>query len=82
MGNTRDQERYNIGQNIRHKRREKEYSQESLAEAMGISSMTLYRIENGKTALCMEYLIKLSQILDTPVESFLKVRDENEESVV
>ena len=71
MNRTREEEMYAMGQKIRYLRRSKDYSQENLAEAMGVSSMTIYRIENGKAPIRMEYLIQLAEILDMTIEEIM-----------
>jgi transcriptional regulator with XRE-family HTH domain len=49
---------------LRRKRREFGYSQEYIAEKLGISQKAYSDIENGKTSLKNETRIKLAKILD------------------
>ena len=49
---------------IRTKRRELDYSQEYVAEKLGISQRAFSDIENGKIALKNKTRLKLAEILD------------------
>ncbi len=49
---------------IRIARLEKEYSQENMAEFLGISQCAYSNLENGKTKLGLKCLRKISRILD------------------
>lgn len=51
---------------IRNKRLEKGLSQEYVSSYLEISQKTYSDIENGKTLLKRQYIIKLSEILDIP----------------
>ena len=69
-------ERIELGERIRILRKRQDYCQESLAEVLEISPMTLSRIENGVTSLDVELLLKLSEALDTPVDVILGLNGE------
>lgn len=56
--------REQIGDSIRAFREEKELSQDDLAEAMEISRSTISKIENGKFAITIDYIVKFGWHLD------------------
>ena len=56
--------RNSICSEIRIYRERKGYTQEYLAELMGISRATISKIENGKFALSIDYLAKFGWHLD------------------
>jgi transcriptional regulator with XRE-family HTH domain len=56
--------RENIGKNIRSLREEKGYSQDELAEIMEVHRSTISKIETGKFAITIDYLVKFSWYLD------------------
>jgi transcriptional regulator with XRE-family HTH domain len=53
-----------VGRKIREFREKKGYSQDVLAEIMGVSRSTLSKIENGKFSFSIDYLIKISFALE------------------
>lgn len=61
-----------ITKNIRLKRLKKEYSQEVMANMLGISQNAYSKIENGKTTLTIIRLQEIATILDVPFEKLLK----------
>ncbi len=57
--------------NIRKTREQKNYTQEYLAQQLGIDIKSYSNIENGVSKLSIDRLFKISEILETPPESFL-----------
>jgi len=53
-----------FGQNISNRRREKNMSQQELAEAIGLSVNQLSSIETGKSGTRIEVIAKLCTVLD------------------
>ena len=65
-----------LGNNIKHYRQLKGYSQEEFSELIDVSQQTLSRIERGKNFLTSETLEKVSQILGIKVyELFMHNED-------
>lgn len=60
-----------IGQRIKNIRKSKSYTQERLAENLGVSIVYVSQIENGKTKLNIEMLLRISHLLDTEPGYFL-----------
>lgn len=60
-----------IGERVKHIREEKNYSQEFVASKLGISQKAYSKIETGETKLSVENLIKISEILDTSINTIL-----------
>lgn len=58
------EQRQKIGDRIRVFREEKEYSQDDLAEIMGVNRSTISKIENGKFSFSIDYISKLGWYLD------------------
>lgn len=56
--------RERIGDSIRVFREEKEYSQDDLAEIMEVNRSTISKIENGKFAITIDYIVKFGLHLD------------------
>lgn len=65
-----------IGQRIKRIRRNRDISQFDLAEALGISDITVSRIENGSTAMNILLLMKISDVLEVEVEEILASGEE------
>ncbi len=66
--------REKIGRSIRLLRERKGYSQDDLAEIMQVHRSTISKIETGKFAVSVDYLVKFGWYLDfsialEPVES-------------
>jgi len=53
-----------IGKQIRTFREKKGFSQDELAEIMGINRSTVSKIETGKFAISIDYLVKFAWYLD------------------
>lgn len=71
MKETFDKNLIRIGGQVKKLRKRKNCSQEMLAELIGVSVMTISRIENGSTAMSVQTLMKLSEVLEVPVEELL-----------
>ena len=67
-----------MGERIRKLRKRCDICQESLAEAMDVSTMTISRIENGITKMDVEFLMRLSRVLEVPVNVILGLEDDKD----
>ena len=56
--------RENIGRLIREIRERKGFSQDDLAEIMAVHRSTISKVETGKFAITIDYLVKFSWYLD------------------
>ena len=56
--------RETIGKRIRNIREEKGFSQDELAEIMEVQRSTISKIETGKFAITIDYLVKFAWYLD------------------
>jgi transcriptional regulator with XRE-family HTH domain len=56
--------RIKLGDKIRLVREQRGYSQEHLADIMGINRSTISKIENGKFSITVDYLVRFSLFLD------------------
>ena len=61
-----------IGPKIREDRKRLGFSLEALAQKVGVSKMTLQRIETGSTSPSIVLLAQISHHLKKPVESFFR----------
>lgn len=71
-----NRKRYEMGQRIRKRRKRCDLCQEALAEKLGVSQVTVSRIENGDTKMDVEMLVRLSAILQAPLNVIVGVTDE------
>lgn len=62
---------YKIGERIRKYRKAKGFSQEYLAEKVGISVTHMSHIETGNTKLSLPVLVALSDVLDVQTDDLL-----------
>lgn len=60
-----------LGLRIRNARKEKNLTQDSLAEKTGLTGSYISMIENGKKDIGLKSLISISQVLDTPCDYLL-----------
>jgi transcriptional regulator with XRE-family HTH domain len=60
--------REDIGKHIRVFREKKGYSQDELAEIMGIHRSTISKVETGKFAFSIDYLVKFGWYLDFDIK--------------
>lgn len=61
-----------VGKRIRNARNNHDMKQKDLAERLGTNANHLSDIERGKKRASLEMLMQISNILDTPVDDFLK----------
>ena len=63
-------------------RKEKGLSSQIVADKLGVSRVALWFYENGKRNITVSTLIKLSEILEVPVETVVRaiVDNDNEDS--
>ena len=73
-----NQQRIEMGARIRKLRKRCDFCQEPLAEAMDVSTMTISRIENGITKMDVEFLMRLSRVLEVPVNVILGLEDDKD----
>ena len=56
--------RQKIGESIRENREKRGYSQDELAEIMEVNRSTISKIENGRFAITIDYMVKFGWFLD------------------
>tara|TARA_R110002049_G_scaffold1803_1_gene13686 strand:+ start:1734 stop:1958 length:225 start_codon:yes stop_codon:yes gene_type:complete len=56
---------------IRNLRNQKEYSQEYVGDKLGIGQVAYHKLENGKTSLKIEVVLKLAIILEVETSCIL-----------
>lgn len=66
-----DMDYYEIGQRIRRVRKAKGFSQEALAEKIGISTTHMSHIETANTKLSLPVFIAIAETLDVTTDSLL-----------
>ncbi len=62
---------YEIGQRVRKFRKAHGFSQEELAELVGISTTHMSHIETGNTKLSLSVLVLLAQVLEVRTDDLL-----------
>ena len=67
-----------IGSNIREIRKRMNYSLEKLADKLDMSLLLLNRIERGMSKVSLDSLVKISNILQIPIEELLADVDKKE----
>lgn len=83
MGNRAvSQELIMLGNRIRECRKEREYSQEILAEKSGVSTNTISRIEGGQMAMSVGILQKIVKALGVDANTLLGVSTEVNETEI
>lgn len=60
-----------VGKNVKRLRRRNGYSQETFSELLGISCMTVGRIEKGQTSMKVQLLGRMSEALSIPERDIL-----------
>lgn len=65
-----------LGSRIRALRSSKNYTQEQMADSLGISRQRYARIENGASSITLEILSGIAGLLDVTVSDITKVLDE------
>ena len=68
-----DSKRIEMGNRIRTLRKRRVGSQSEFAEKLDVSVITISRIEYGMTKIDAELLIKMSEVLQVPVNSILGI---------
>ena len=68
-----DSKRIEMGNHIRTLRKRRVGSQSEFAEKLDVSVITISRIENGMTKIDAELLIKMSEVLQVPVNIILGI---------
>lgn len=63
---------YMVGQRILAKRKELGYTGFQLAQLLGVSQQQISRYERGKIKIDLFHLFKLSFLMGTPIDWFLK----------
>ena len=66
-----DRMRLEMGQRIRILRKRQIWSQEEFAERLGVSTITISRIENGTTRIDVQLLMNMAEVLQTKVTTIL-----------
>lgn len=67
------------GERIRRLRKQNGYTQETLAEKLGISEDAIYRIENGRSGARVDLLLQLSDELHTSLDYLVTGREPEDE---
>ena len=75
----KNQEELSVVQRVKKVRVEKNFTQDYLAKKLGLSQKAYSKIENSESKLNVDTLIKISEILDTPITNFL---DESSRPIV
>ena len=72
MARQRDQELLkNIGKRVAKARKDRGWTQETLAEALGIEPVTLSRLETGDRALSLSTVSRISEVLQVSLGDLL-----------
>lgn len=64
--------RESIGMSIRAFREKKGYSQDELAEIMGVNRSTISKVETGRFAITIDYLVRFAWYLDFDISVLAK----------
>ena len=62
---------------IRNLRNTKEYSQGYVGDRLGIGQVAYHKLENGKTKIKLEMLLKLATILEVDANYFFEINTVN-----
>ena len=60
-----------LGQNIRKLRKEAGYTQEQLAEALGVTTGAVYKWESDRAVPELELLVEIAEFFETSVDALL-----------
>ncbi|CAM3787306.1 helix-turn-helix domain-containing protein [Xenorhabdus thuongxuanensis] len=73
-----------VGSRIQNKRKEQSITATALAKRIGLSQQQLSRYETGKNRINITHLVKISWILNTPIEWFFEdcTPDKKEDNTV
>ena len=64
-----------FGKNVKIERIKKDYTQEQLAEKMGVFSNYIGHIERGKANMSLGKILELAHHLDTDIANLLNFKD-------
>ncbi len=64
-----------LGLTIAYYRKQRGFSQEKLADHLGISRTHVSRIENADCAVSLDILFKISDVLQVPAKNLFDFRD-------
>ena len=68
---------HSLGQKLRKLRREREWSGQKLADLAGVSRMTIFRIEKGRTSgVRLDTLESIAKVLGVSVQELLSEEEE------
>jgi len=62
----------NLSKNLKHLRKQKKYSQEFLAENLGVTRSRIGSYEEGRSLPSLEFIVKVSNYYKVPVDILLK----------
>lgn len=62
---------YSIGKRIQQLRKEKQITQEQLAESVNLSVVQISYIENGRSRLSLDSLVNIATVLDASTDEIL-----------
>ena len=68
--------RLEMGQRIRILRKRQIWSQEEFAEKLGVSTITISRIENRTTRIDVQLLMNMAEVLRTKVTTILGTEED------
>lgn len=71
-----------LGDEIRKYRNELCYSQEYLAHRLGVTQSTYQRIESGTINITHERLVRIAEVLNLSLDTFLKKNDQTKNDFV
>jgi len=60
-----------IGETIKKAREEKKYTQQYLAQQLGMTQKAYCKIENSQTNLTIAHLDKIAEVLETPIHELI-----------
>lgn len=66
-----------LGGRIKSLRIAKNYTQEQVADQIGVSRQKYARIESGTNSITLEVLVKVAEVLDVTVADITKVLNQN-----
>ncbi len=66
---------FKLGRTIRQARKDRGWSLKTFSEKIGISIMTLQRIETGQVSPSIRLMIEISDTLDRPITDFIKDKE-------
>ncbi len=61
----------NLGERIKRLREERNYSQQYLAQKLGVSQKAYSKIETNQTKLSVDSLLKIAEVLETSINKIL-----------